>query len=60
MKTINVYENIDECLADIENKKLKRGDDCYIFAQKPKIKKDIHLYRITKDKFSKELVLNNY
>lgn len=45
MKTITVYENPYEAWMDFDKGKLKRGDEVYILASKPKVKKDIHLFR---------------
>lgn len=60
MKTVNVYESMKEAFKALNNCEIERGQDIYIMSEKPKVKKDIHLYRCVWDKYSKELVFTNY
>lgn len=60
MENIKVYENVKEMQKAVNTGKIKRGQEVYCFNEKPKIKKSITLYRLIKDKYTKELCFTNY
>lgn len=60
MQKINVYVSIGEAELAIDEGRLKRGEYFYMFNDKPKVLKSITLYRVIKNKYTKELDLINY